>query len=103
MPERPDLSPPTLFDADEVTENADQWWRDCASRALTWWAEAGVEFTADDMVDLGVPEPDHPNRLGALFLAASRRGQIEAVGYRPSTKPSRHGGVVRVWRGRRAA
>lgn len=92
-----------MFDADEVMENADQRWKDCAGRALSYWAQAGVEFTAADVIALGIPEPDSNGRMGALFRAARARGEIEPVGYQPSTQPSRHGSVVRVWRGRRAA
>ena len=104
MADRPDLNlAPNLFDADEVMENADEWWKDCAGRALAWWAESGQNFTAADVIALGMPEADSNGRMGALFRAACARGEIEPVGYQPSTQPSRHGSVVRVWRGRRAA
>lgn len=83
----------------ETYDNADSWWIDCAERAVSWWAAAGVPFTADDLRDLGVPEADHPNRWGALFAAFHRRGTIVPVGYRVSTRKARHGGVLRVWRG----
>lgn len=83
----------------EVLDNGDSWWRDCAERALAHWAESGLPFTADDLRELGVPEADHPNRWGALFATFHRRGVIEAVGYQVSTRRSRHGGVLRVWRG----
>jgi len=79
--------------------NADEWWRSCAERGVTWWAEAGVPFTVEDVRDLGVPEPDHCARWGALFAAFRARGIIECIGYRTSTRPSRHGGILRVWRG----
>lgn len=80
-------------------ENADAWWRDCAERAVSWWAEAGVQFTANDVRDLGVPEADHPARWGALFSAMRARGVIAPVGYTTSTRRSRHGGVLRIWQG----
>lgn len=46
-----------------------------------------------------MPDPDHPARWGALFQSAVRSGLIVPVGYRLSRRPSRHGGVVRVWKG----
>ena len=90
------------FNATKVA-TSDGWWVDCADRALTWWAQSGMEFTVDDIEILGVPPADHPNRVGALFRSASQRGVIEPVGYRNSTRPSRHGSVIRVWRGKRPA
>ncbi|MGC5584139.1 hypothetical protein [Ornithinimicrobium sp. W1665] len=90
------------FDPDQVLDNADTWWRDCAERALLWWARSGAEFEAYDLVGIGVPEPDKPHRWGPLFLNASARGLIEPVRYQPSARPTRHGGVCRIWRGTQA-
>lgn len=86
-------------DLNEVLDNADDWWRSTAERALRWWAESGMEFDAFDITELGVPDPDHPNRWGALFQSAVTAGLIVPVGYRQSRRPSRHGGVCRVWKG----
>lgn len=83
----------------ETLANADGWWLDCSGRGVTWWAQAGVPFTAEDVRDLGVPEPDHCARWGALFAAFRARGLITCIGYRTSTRPSRHGGILRVWVG----
>lgn len=82
-----------------VLDNADDWWRDAAERALLWWAESGVPFDAFDLTEIGVPDPDHPNRWGALFQGAVQSGLIVPVGYRQSRRPTRHGGVCRVWKG----
>lgn len=79
--------------------NADDWWRDCAWRGVEYLAAAGADFTAPDLTELGVPDPDHPNRWGALFRAALTAGLIVPVGFTTSTRRSRHGGVLRVWRG----
>ena len=41
------------------------------------------------------------NRFGALNNAAGSifdTGEFEPAGYRPSTRTSRHGGLLRVWR-----
>lgn len=81
--------------------SADHWWWSPAWRALTWMAEAGVEFDSYALTELGVPDPDHPGRWGALFKAGAAAGLIEVVGYANSKRPSRSGGLVRVWRGRR--
>lgn len=100
---RPDLArigaATDAFDGDTILANADGWWRDCAERALGWLAEAGYDFTAYDLTELGVPDPDVPNRWGSLFSAAHHRGLIEPVGFRVSPRQSRQGGVCRVWRG----
>lgn len=84
-------------------DNADQWWWDCAMRAVTHLADSGRPFTANDVTLLGVPAPDHPNRWGALLRSAHTAGLIEAAGFTQSSRPSRAGGVCRVWVGRLAA
>lgn len=81
-------------------DNADDWWWSAAWRAIGWLADTRTDFTAWDVSELGVPEPDHGNRWGALFRAAATAGVIEPVGYGPSRRPTRAGGVCRVWRGR---
>ena len=90
-------------DAGNLLRNADPSWRDCARRAAAELARRGQDFTADDLTGLGVPDPDHPARWGSLFSTLKREGIITLVNYRASTKPSRNGGVVRVWRGTAAA
>lgn len=87
------------YDASQHHSDADAWWRDCASRAIDHLAGTGQPFTAADLGELGVPDPDHPNRIGALFSAARNAGTIRPVGYTTSPTKSRHGGVVRVWKG----
>ncbi len=94
----PDISQPP-DPISQALDNADWWWRDCADRALTHCCESGREFTADDLRELGVPEPDHPNRWGALFAGAHARGVIEPVRFSTSSRRARHGGTYRVWRG----
>lgn len=78
---------------------SDSWWHDCASRALAWWAATGRPFDAYDLTLLGVPDPDHPARWGALFAGASSQGVIRRAGYRASRRRSRAGGVCAVWVG----
>ncbi len=79
--------------------NGDDWWLDCAERAIRELARQGGVFCADHLTDLGVPDADHPNRVGGLFRRAYRAGLIEPVGYTTSTRPSRAGGILRTWRG----
>ena len=98
------MSTPTRNpDAGAILPHADRPWLDCARRAATELARRGQDFTADDLTGLGVPDPDHPARWGSLFSTLKREGIITLVDYRASTKPSRNGGVVRVWRGTAAA
>lgn len=79
--------------------DADSWWLDCATRALVHLAAQGRDFDAYDLTLMGVPDPDHTCRWGSLFAAAKAEGIVVPVGYRPSSRPGRSGGVCRVWRG----
>lgn len=83
--------------------NADRWWWSCATTGLLHLASVGTEFTADALPALGIPAPDHPNRVGALFIAASKAGVIRPVGFTTSARRSRHAGTQRVWVGSEAA
>ncbi len=76
----------------------DTWWR-AAWRALEHLADGTGVFDAWALTELGVPDPDHPGRWGALFRQAHTRGLIVPVGYRPSKRPGRAGGACRTWRG----
>jgi hypothetical protein len=100
----PDLVVPSTpveatYGALQADENASAWDRDGAYRHLTLLATSGVEFTADAMRETGHVLDDHAGRIGGLFMAASRSGLIECVGVATSRTGSRHGGLLRVWRG----
>lgn len=83
----------------QAEENTEDTWRAYARHELEVLARTGLDFTADDLVKV-IGAPDHPNRIGAAFLSARKAQIIEPTGtVVPSTTPSRHGGVVRVWRG----
>lgn len=59
-------------------------------------------FSADDLHALLEAEggPTIPSKAcGGLFLAAAHRGEIKAVGWTTSERPSRHGGPQRLWTG----
>lgn len=83
----------------DAWDNADDFWRSVAMRALRWLAQLDPPFDAWSLVELGVPEPDDPHRWGGLFRHAVGLGLIECVGYAPSRRPSSPSGIVRLWRG----
>lgn len=67
-------------------------------QAIEREARSGRLFTADDLraaYDL----PDVGNALGGLLMRAARAGLIIRMGYRPSRRPSRSGGVISIWTG----
>ncbi|MBC3191653.1 hypothetical protein H7X46_11335 [Pseudonocardia sp. C8] len=84
---------------DTAEQGTDAWWTDTAMRAIRRLAATGRPFTAYDVSDLGVVDPDHPGRWGALFARASREGLITCIGAEASRRPSRASGLCRRWRG----
>lgn len=85
--------------ARDALPNADGWWLSTARAALETLARTGLPFTANDLTELGVTDPDTPARWGSLFAAAKHGGLIRPIGYTPSPRPSRSGGVCREWVG----
>jgi hypothetical protein len=102
---------PSLFDDAPADEDAlagraqaerhcDDWWTSTALQAVRAMARSGREFQAFDLVEIyRVPEPDHPNRWGALLTRAAREGVIVSVGAAPSHRPSTARSLTRTWRG----
>ena len=90
---------PDLFSVADNHDAADSWWRDSAERAVVELARRGTDFSAEDVLELGVPEPDKSCRWGSLFAAMKKAGVVRPVGWRTSRKPSRNSAVVRVWQG----
>lgn len=82
----------------KANENADPWWRSCCDRAIDYLAACGEPFSADHVQAL-IPAADHPCRIGARFHAAVHAGVVRPVGYVLSERPSRHRGVLRLYRG----
>lgn len=79
--------------------NTDEWWQSTALSAIEHLASLPMTFTAADLDDLGVPTPDHPCRYGSVFSLAKRLKLIRRVGYAPSRRAGRDGGVCAVWIG----
>lgn len=83
----------------EVRARTDSTWRAAALNGLQELARTGEVFEAYDLILLGVPEPEHSSRWGALFNAAARAGIITAAGFGPSKRPTVRGSALRLWRG----
>ena len=77
---------------------SDPWWESTALSAIEHLAANGQQFTAADLTDLGVPEPDHPARWGSVIAKAKALKIIEKAGYTTARRPSRNAGVTAVWR-----
>jgi hypothetical protein len=69
-----------------------------ALQAIAGLIEDGYPFDAADVRAAAGPF-DHPNVVGAAFSAAKKAGLIEVAGYSASRNVSRHGSLVRLWRG----
>jgi hypothetical protein len=76
----------------------DMQWRDLAAETIRRLADTGRPFSSDD-ARWTIPEPPSPGALGAAFLAASRRGDIEPCGWTISRRLQTHGRAIRLWRG----
>lgn len=82
--------------ASDATSDA---WRTACDAAIHRLAASGREFTAEDVRALVGDPPTHPNAMGARFLAASRSGLVEKLGYRQPSRASSHASVIAIWRG----
>lgn len=80
-----------------VLEDSHESWSEDAIATIVGLSHAYETFTAEDLAR-ELRKPPHPNLAGAAFSAARKQGLIEAAGYTTSNTPSRHHGVVRVWR-----
>lgn len=93
------MSAPAALDLDEkATWLADA--GDVIERLAKRDRDLGIAFTADDLrehFDV-IGQPADPNWIGNAFTTARTLGVITADGFAVSTCPTRHGGVIRVWR-----
>ena len=108
------MQQPNLFDAPEgdrrkaagqalVESHQVEQWKAGVARVIAMLARRAEPFTGDDVraqaLERSLGQPSHPNAWGAAMSTASKRGVIQAVGYTASTQVSRHGAIVRQWRG----
>lgn len=98
-PEGSGMNPTHNPSAAAIIDRADQPWLSCAEQALAVLIRRGRPFTASDLTELGVPDPDHSSRWGSLFAAAKARGDILPLGYGISRRPGRNSGYCRTWLG----
>lgn len=101
--ERPELDP-TLTSKLAALAQAGQdeerlRWREAALRAVELLAATGRHFTVEDVRNLGIPEPSHPARWGAVFVTAHREETIRCVGSAPASRRPRHASLNRIWTG----
>lgn len=62
-----------------------------------WIDERREPWTTDDLRAEVEPFASSPNIIGARVNAAARRGHIERIGFRQSTRPEAHGRWITVW------
>ncbi len=74
-------------------------WRERAEQLIQQFAARGAVFTADDLRDQGLDEPDQPNQWGALFKVMQEEKVITMVGFTSSRRDGRHSSVIRQWTG----
>lgn len=82
-----------------VLDDYDDAWNADALDLLVKVAESGADFDANTLTERGLRQPPHPNHWGSLFRSAYAAHIITPIGFRQSTRPSRAGGVCRIWRG----
>jgi hypothetical protein len=87
---------------ESVSANTPPDWRGACDRAILLLAAQGKTFTAEDVRLVVGDPPNHPNAMGARFLAAARSGLIEKLGYGKPVRASSHASVIAIWRGRTA-
>lgn len=84
---------------EQVDEATDDTWRRTCDAGIRELARRGGTFQCADLLELGVPEPEHPSRWGARLHHAARAGLIESVGAEPSRRATVRASLVRTWRG----
>lgn len=89
--------------AAQIAPTADADWTSCALTAIRHLASSnGKPFTAADVSVLMGREPEHPSYWGSVFALAKHEGLIRRIGYAPSARPGRKGGVCALWSSLRA-
>lgn len=78
---------------------APKYWTVEAERIVLALVQSGHTVTSDDLRERFAAEPSATGAaVGALFKRLARRGLLELVEHRPSTRPEARGRVVGVWR-----
>jgi len=77
----------------------DDWWDSCFMTAVKTLAATGRKFETYDVTEQGVPEPAHPAQYGSAMRRAAQSGLITEAGFTVSRRPSRSGGLTRLWVG----
>ena len=83
---------------EQADENADSEWKEAADDVIANFADIGLAFTSDDVVEsleLRNVNTHNLSALGPRFLAASRTGVIRKTGRRVQSRiPRRHRELV---------
>ena len=75
-------------------------WADEALRAIEAEARTGRTFDGWLLQERqGLSNPDSPPQWGSVFKAAAHRGIIQQAGFHITNRPTRRGGITRVWIG----
>jgi len=82
----------------QVALDFDRAWGEAAAETLEQLAADGLEFTADDLLQL-VGQPSSPGAVGGVFKKAAKADLLHCVGVTTSQRISRHEGLQQVWVG----
>ncbi|WP_113717296.1 hypothetical protein [Arthrobacter dokdonensis] len=75
-------------------------WADEAIQAIEAEARTGRTFDAYQLQQRqGVADPPSVQQWGSVFKTAARRGIIQQAGFHITNRPTRRGGITRVWVG----
>lgn len=83
-----------------ATYSTDVAWVLAADAAIERLAATGDPFTADEVRAMVGPPVGSASAMGPRFTAAAAAGIIRKIGYRQSSSPTRHAGILAVWRGK---
>lgn len=78
-------------------------WRVHAEAAIHELAASGRIFTVDHLRRAGIPDPDKPQRLGALLAVMRNVGVIECAGAQVHRIKAGDAQLIRQWRGSASA
>lgn len=75
-------------------------WADEAIRAIEAEARTGRTFDGWQLQQRqGLEDPPSSQQWGSVFHVAARRGIIQEAGFHITNRPTRRGGITRVWIG----